>query len=226
MAKRKTPAKPAAEKSKPAKRPQEAEPLKAEAAKVEAEARPETPAEAPVVADAAAETEALRAEVEGLREERERHLRQLAEAENRQRRLDKERDRERRFLAAEMLVELLPLDEALQRAAEALQREKAGLGDGVELIARNLHEIFERFKVRRLEPKGEPFDPNLHEAVSIQDSAEAKPDTVLEVMQAGYALEDRVLRPARVVVARAPAAEAADDKTDDKADDKAATSDS
>ena len=162
--------------------------------------------------------ERMRAELEEMRGERDRHLRQLADALNRQRRLDAERDRERRYLAAEMLVGLLPLDDDLGRAVQALETERTGLGDGVALIGRNLREIFERFNVRRLEPEGEIFDPNLHEAVSMREEPDAAPNAILEVMQAGYVLEDRVLRPARVVVAKAASAVGDDDEGDSDAE--------
>lgn len=174
-----------------------------------ADARPE-------VADASGPNESagpeeelkrLRAEVERMRGERDgerdRHLRRMAELENRQRRMEKEGLQFKRQVEVELLASLLPLDDDLYRAAEALAAEKGELAEGVVLIRRNLQEMFTRFGVRRLEPTGEPFDPNRHEAVAMREE-EGAANTVLEVMQVGYVLEDRVLRPARVVVS-APA---------------------
>ena len=77
-------------------------------------------------------------------------------------------------------------------------------GRGQEATLQLLAKAFEKFSIQRIDPLGAPFDPTLHEAVVMQESATAPPDSVLQVLQSGYQLNGRLLRPARVIVARAP----------------------
>ena len=79
------------------------------------------------------------------------------------------------------------------------------LKEGTELTLKMLTQALEKFSIMEVNPVGEAFDPNLHQAMSMQESAEHKPNTVIAVMQKGYLLNDRLLRPAMVMVARAPA---------------------
>jgi len=78
------------------------------------------------------------------------------------------------------------------------------LAEGQQATLQLLASAFERFSIQRIDPLGAPFDPALHEAVAMLDSATAPADSVLQVLQSGYQLNGRLLRPARVVVARAP----------------------
>ena len=76
---------------------------------------------------------------------------------------------------------------------------------GLEMIQRQFLQALDAVDVERLDPVGQPFDPELHEAMTMQETPDAEPDTVLTVVQQGYRLQDRLLRPARVIVAKAPA---------------------
>jgi molecular chaperone GrpE len=109
-----------------------------------------------------------------------------------------------------LLSELLPVIDNLERALQA-----AGTGDnelltalkqGVELTLKSFVDCLRKFNVEVLDPVGEPFDPLFHQAIGMLESNTAEPDSVLSVMQKGYSLNGRVLRPAMVMVARAPVA--------------------
>ncbi len=94
------------------------------------------------------------------------------------------------------------LELAAQNAGAADARSLAA---GQQATLQLLAKAFERFSILRLDPSGQSFDPTLHEAVIAQESTDAAPGTVLQVLQSGYQLNGRLLRPARVIVARAPA---------------------
>ena len=113
------------------------------------------------------------------------------------------RDQERLVAHAhERLVrELLPVLDDLERALEAAERhEEAALIDGIRLVERSLRKALEKEGVVEIETDGS-FDPHVHEALMTQPSEEAEPGSVVEVVQRGYRMGDRVVRPARVVVA-------------------------
>jgi molecular chaperone GrpE len=138
----------------------------------------------------------LRAELEELRD---RALRTLADFDNYRKRVEREREEQRRQTVADVLRDLLPVVDNLDRALAA----EAGLADlrtGVELIARQLRESLGRFGLREVEAVGRPFDPRLHDAVSRQESPAVAEPTVAAELQRGYLLGDRLLRPAMVVV--------------------------
>jgi molecular chaperone GrpE len=143
------------------------------------------------------------AEEEGLEEWRDRALRLQAEMENfrkRQRRLTDE------MIAAErerLLRSFVLVADDLQRALRVWKTDVQSLRQGVELTYHTLMRLFEQEGVQPIAPLGQRFDPSWHEAVGTvpHETAEAKPDTVVEVVQEGYRLGDRLLRPARVVIA-------------------------
>ena len=138
----------------------------------------------------------LRSELEELRD---RALRTLADFDNYRKRVEREREEQRRQTVAEVLRDLLPVVDNLDRALAA----EAGLADlrtGVELIARQLRESLGRFGLREVEAVGRPFDPRLHDAVSRQESPAVAEPTVAAELQRGYLLGERLLRPAMVVV--------------------------
>ena len=85
------------------------------------------------------------------------------------------------------------------------------LREGSAATLKLLETVMERFGMAPLDPAGEPFDPELHEAMTMQPSADVEPDSILTVIQKGYTLNGRLLRPARVIVAQTPVAEAAED---------------
>jgi molecular chaperone GrpE len=184
-------------------------------AKPSAETRPDETsdtAEAPVEdapvdeapsAEPTLEERLERAEREAA-EQADRVLRTLAEFDNYRRRVQRDLDGASDRGAAEVLGELLEVvdnfDRALEHAGDDVPETFV---EGMRLVARGLHEILERRGVARIEAVGEPFDPELHEALTAIPSEEAEPNTVLQEVQTGWRLGDRVLRAAKVVVSRA-----------------------
>jgi len=183
---------------------------------------PETAAQAPQdaalaaqQAEAAGEEDpiALAQRLENeLVELRDRHLRALADLENIHRRHVRELNEVRKKALADFAADLLDVADNLRRAIESVPREQLDESDllmslltGVELVERQLLKVFEKYGIRKIEPQpGEPFRPELHEAVYEVESAEHRPGVIAEVMQVGYAMGERLLRPARVGVARLP----------------------
>ncbi len=147
------------------------------------------------------ELDMLRREVAELRD---RSIRTLADFDNFRKRVDRERAEERRFAGSEILRDFLPVVDNLERALQA-PGGVAELKEGVELILKQIEETLQRHGVEKVDPEGEPFDPNLHEAVSREDDPELREPTVSEVLQRGYLLYERLLRPA-VVAVRVPVA--------------------
>ena len=151
--------------------------------------------------------ESLRSRLEAL-QERDQYLdllqRSRAEFANYQKRNQRELADERRYAHAPFVRELLPALDNLQRALEAARRDDADspLIVGLTGVQSQLNDVFRRFGLVTLNPLGEPFDPNRHEAVMQEPSKESPPGTVLRVLEPGYRLHERILRPARVVVAR------------------------
>jgi molecular chaperone GrpE len=140
---------------------------------------------------------------------RDRLLRALAEAENTRRRADRVAEDARKFAVAEFARELLNAVDNLERTVEAAREQAAAAKDatlieGVQATLRGLRQTLERFGVRPIEALGQRFDPNLHEAVMEVEDREQPPGTVTRVLQQGYTIHDRLLRPARVVVTKRP----------------------
>ena len=153
----------------------------------------------------------LEAEAQALRDER---LRALAEVENMRRRSERERREASRYGAAGLARDLLGVADNLRRALASGGGE--GLLEGVEMVERELSAAFARHHVARIEAEGERFDHNRHQAMFEIETADAEPGTIVQVMQDGYVLHDRLLRPAMVGVAKAPA-EAVPEETNDEA---------
>jgi molecular chaperone GrpE len=139
---------------------------------------------------------------------RDRLLRALADAENTRRQASRTAGDARRFANADFARELLIVVDNLQRTIDAaegqapLTTENAALIEGVQATLRVLLRTLERFGVRRISALGERFDPNLHEAVMEVDDPAQPPGTVTQVVEQGYTIHDRLLRPARVVVSK------------------------
>jgi molecular chaperone GrpE len=179
-------------------------------------------ADAPIAADAMVDTggaavdpaEALAKEAA---EARDRWMRALAEMENLRRRMEREVADARTYGIANFARDILAVADNMDRALKALDdelREKAdaavkGLLDGVELTERELHKVLEKHGVKRLEPAGEKFDPNFHQAMYEVPDASVPAGTVVQVVQDGYTIGDRVLRPALVGIAKGGAKTAA-----------------
>jgi molecular chaperone GrpE len=157
--------------------------------------------------------ESLRSRVTVAEQQRDEYLallqRARADFENYQKRIQRDRSEERRYAHAAFARELLPVLDNLRRALDAArqQAEKGPLVEGVGLVQSQLLEILGRFGVTPIHALGQPIDPNLHEGVLHQPRADAAPGTVVEVLEPGYRLHERVLRPARVVVAAPPTPE-------------------
>ena len=140
-----------------------------------------------------------------LVEMREIMLRERAELENQRKRLQRDLEQARRFANEKLLADLLPVLDNLERGL-AVGGDAAGLRSGVELTLRELSRVIEANGIRVVDPAGQPFDPERHQAMSMVPSAEHAPGTVVAVMQKGYVLNDRLLRPALVAVSKAPGA--------------------
>jgi molecular chaperone GrpE len=142
-------------------------------------------------------------------------LRALAEAENVRRRAQREREDATKYAIANFAREVLQVSDNLHRALEAipaaaLAEDEAlkNLHEGVSATERQLDAALERQQVKRVWPMGEKFDANLHQAMFEVQTAEQAPGTVVQVMQAGYLIHDRLLRPALVGVAKQPTGDA------------------
>lgn len=165
----------------------------------EAEAGPETASGA-----RDEEIEALRAEA---RENWEKYLRAMAEIDNVRKRGQREVENARKFGVERLAAALLPVRDSIEAAlASADNVDVATLLEGERATLRLLDEALEAAGVREIDPQGEVFDPTKHEAMTTQPSNDLPPDTVAMVVQKGYELNERLLRPARVVVAMRPQA--------------------
>jgi molecular chaperone GrpE len=139
---------------------------------------------------------------------RDRLLRALAEAENTRRRADQAVEQARKFAIADFARELLIVVDNLQRTIEAAEshtesmEDDSALLEGVRATLRVFMQTLEAFGIRRIEALGHRFDPNVHEAVMHEDDPSHPPGTVIRVLEDGYTIHDRLLRPARVVVAK------------------------
>ena len=163
--------------------------------------------------EASASPEGKRLEVaeRELGEVRDRHLRKLAEFENFKKRTEKEKADYFKFALADLFREILPVLDNFERAL-AHRGESAEADEyhqGISLIYRQLSEVLKRRGLNEVPTEGS-FDPNLHEAVIREETTGAEPNTILGVLQKGYFLNDRLLRPAFVKVAVAPEADSED----------------
>ena len=125
-----------------------------------------------------------------------------AEAENIRRRSYEEADKTRKFAIEGFSQELLSVKDSLEASLGSDNVDNKILIDGVELTLKQLNAIFEKFNIVEINPVGEKFDPNEHQAMSMVESKEQESNTVLSVLQKGYKLNDRVIRPAMVSVVK------------------------
>jgi molecular chaperone GrpE len=151
---------------------------------------------------------------------RDKHLRTIAEMENFRRRAEKEKSDGMKYAVTDFARDIVSIGDNLRRAIEAVQKEPLDenpalktLLDGVEVTERELIKIFERHGVTRFDPLGEKFDPHVHEAMIKVDVPSVPAETVVQVLQAGYKINDRILRPAAVIVAKGGSGVQADRKT-------------
>lgn len=166
-----------------------------------------------IVADAAAdeagepqsdddELQALQAKAD---ENWDKYLRTAAEMENVRKRAARDVEKAHKFALERFATELLAVCDSLEMALGTDDDVSVeSMKEGSEATLKLLQSVLTRFDVEELDPHGEPFDPAVHEAMTMQPSTEAEAGTVLTVFQKGYALNGRLLRPARVVVASEP----------------------
>ena len=162
----------------------------------------ETPDQTPVDARTAGlETQLneARAEAEKLRDE---WLRAKAETENVRRRGQEDVAKAHRFGIEGFASALLPVKDSLDAALAVQNPSVESLREGTEITAKQLESAFEKFSLKAIDPQGEKFDPHRHQAISQVDAPDKEPNTIVTVLQKGYLLHDRVLRPALVVVSK------------------------
>jgi molecular chaperone GrpE len=133
-------------------------------------------------------------------------LRARADMENARRRAEQEVDKARKFALERFAGELLPVLDNLERAMQGADAENEAIKpvvEGVDLTLKSFINVVEKFGMVIVDPQGDAFNPELHQAMSMQETAEFAPNTVMAVMQKGYTLNGRLLRPAMVMVSRA-----------------------
>jgi molecular chaperone GrpE len=147
-------------------------------------------------------------EVQKLRVERDtlidRLARLQAEFENARKRTAREQQDFREYAMADAVKALLPILDSFERALQTGSAERSEFRSGVELIYKQLQDALSKLGLRAIPAKGELFDPHLHEAIEMVDTTEAADHQILEELQRGYKLKDRLLRPSMVRVARNP----------------------
>ncbi|ALM91118.1 nucleotide exchange factor GrpE [Alteromonas stellipolaris] len=142
-----------------------------------------------------------------IKEQQDSVLRARADVENARRRAEMEVEKARKFALERFAGELLPVVDNLERAIELTDGENEAvkpLLEGVEMTHKSFLSTIEKFGLSLIDPQGEIFNPDLHQAMSMQESADHAPNTVMAVMQKGYQINGRLLRPAMVMVSRAP----------------------
>ncbi|MGO8747118.1 MAG: nucleotide exchange factor GrpE [Thermoguttaceae bacterium] len=142
-----------------------------------------------------------------LNEARDRILRGLADVDNYRKRANRQIEEERRYAVLPFVRDLLPVLDNIRRAIEAGEKnaDAASLLEGFKLVGRMLEGMLERNHCTRIESLHKPFDPHMHEAILQQPSKDFPANTVLQEVQGGYKLHDRVVRPSQVIVSSAPA---------------------
>jgi molecular chaperone GrpE len=136
-------------------------------------------------------------------------LRAQAEAENVRRRALRDVEHAHKFALERFAAELLPVIDSLEKSVEAASgdSEPEAIAEAVELSLKLALAAMQKSGLTRIDPEGEPFDPKFHEAMGMLESADAEPGSVLHVLQKGYLLNERLVRAAKVMVAKSPADE-------------------
>ena len=151
------------------------------------------------VSPLAAEFEAIQAELAQLREDT---LRERADLQNQRKRLERERDMARKFANERLLGDLLPVIDSLEAGLNAAASDASALREGIELTLKQLLKVTGDNGLVAVDPVAEPFNPDHHQAMSTVESAEHPPGHVVQVYQKGWLLNERLLRPALVVVSK------------------------
>lgn len=134
-------------------------------------------------------------------------LRAQADAQNARRRSEQEVEKARKFALERFSGDLLTVVDNLERAVEAAGASEDAavkpIAEGVNLTLKSLLDVLAKYNVEAIDPLGEPFDPNLHQAITMVPNPDMEPNTVMDVMQRGYTLSGRLIRPAMVIVSKA-----------------------
>lgn len=177
-------------------------------AEAQAEA-PEKEAEQAETGGAEPDVEALQAQVEelttALAGAKEQALRAQADAQNAQRRAEQDVEKAHKYGQEKLVLDMLPVVDNLERALASADKEdeaQKAVIEGVELTLKSLVDSLARHKVEAVNPEGEPFDPQLHQAMSMVENPDVESNSVIEVFQKGYTLHGRLVRPAMVVVSK------------------------
>jgi molecular chaperone GrpE len=178
----------------------------------------EAPAEQPAEASPEERVKRLEAEIAELKD---RSLRALADAENTRRRAQREVSDTRKYAASEFARELLNVSDNLRRALESVPAELSDKDEqlknlvlGVEMVEKDLLNAFDKHGIKKIEPLGEPFDHDYHQAMYELEDTGKPSGTVAELLQPGYLIHDRLLRPAMVAVAKSKPQPSSDDPGD------------
>jgi molecular chaperone GrpE len=145
---------------------------------------------------------------EQLAEARDQSLRVAADMQNVRRRAELDVEKAHKFALEKLVVDLLPVVDSLERGLELTDPDDEAskpVREGMQLTLKLLADTLKRYQVDALDPHGEPFNAEHHQAMAMQESPEVEPNSVLKVFQKGYLLNGRLLRPAMVVVSKAPA---------------------
>ena len=149
--------------------------------------------------------EQIRLKDEEIANQKDTFLREKAELENFKKRLAKEKDDFVQFANERLLQELIQIEDNLERALEVPNVTLESLKEGVEMIQKQFTTFLKNQKAEPIEALGKPFDPNLHEVLNQQESEEHEENTVIQEYSKGYTLNGRILRSAKVVIAKKPA---------------------
>lgn len=191
---------------------QDPEETTAEAPESEAEGEAAVETEVPEAAEPTPE-QALEAALEEVAKYRDAALRAEAEMQNMQRRTARDVENAHKFGIEKFLQNLLPVADSLEKAIESAEQASSGdaenaIAEGVRLCHKLLIDVMARENVEVIDPIGEPFDPNEHQAMSMVENPNMEPNSVFAVVQKGYKLNGRLVRAAMVMVTKAPAAAA------------------
>lgn len=170
------------------------------------ESSPDDPQHSPTGAAATDPEQRLKQAEQAASEHHEAWLRARAEADNVRKRTQNEIANAHKYAVESFATDVLPIKDSLEAALTSENAAAESLRSGVELTLRQLTSVFEKFNLNEIDPVGQKFDPHRHQAISTAES-DAEPNTVVQVLQKGYLLNDRVIRPALVTVAKAKAIE-------------------
>lgn len=129
-------------------------------------------------------------------------LRTKAEMENLRRRTDKDLENAHKYGMEKFVTEMLPVKDSMELGLAAEEATAESLLEGMRLTLNMFNSVFDKLSVKEINPEGEKFDPELHQAMTMQPTDDVEPNTVLGVMQKGYTLNERLVRPAMVMVSK------------------------